>query len=128
MLSGWTFPKYFVFPFCVRKATCYRQWMWWRRLESDTGISEHLALSMLASHHCVRRNSLQLLPVRVLGPLRRTGKSCRLGLKQMLPRSEEPVIRSSVRVQTFSKTRLVSTQYRVAVLSSAKHCPCGREK
>lgn len=132
-MLGWPFPRYFgsVFPFTVgNKATSCKQWMWCRRLESDTGTSEHLTLKMLASCPCAKRNSLQLLPVRGLRHLRRTGKAWRLGLEQMLLRSEEPVIKSSVGVQTLSRTRLVSTQYKVAVSSSAKHgvCPWRWEK
>lgn len=117
-LSGWPFPRSFAseFPFTVgKKATSCKQWMSCRRLESDTGTSEHLALKMLTSRSGAKRKSLQLLPVRWLGHLRRTGKAWRLGLEQMLPRSEEPVIKSSMGVQTLSRTRLVSTQYKVGV-------------
>lgn len=110
---GCPFPKYFaaVFPFTVgNKATSCKQWTWCRRLESDTGTSEHLALKLLASRPCAKRNSLQLIPVRGLRHLRRTGKAWRLGVEQMLPKSEEPVMKSSVGVQTLSKTRQDSYQ------------------
>lgn len=132
-LSGWPFPRHFgsEFPFTVgNKATSCKQWTSCRRLESDTGTSEHLALKMLTSCPSAKRKSLQLLPVRWLGHLRRTRKAWRLGLEQMLPRSEEPVIKSSMGVQTLSRTRLVPTHYKVGVLSSAKHgvCPWGQEK
>lgn len=76
------------------------------------GTAEHLTLKMLASHPCANGDSLQLLLVRVFRHLR-TGKAWRLGLEQMLPRSEEPVIKSSIGVQTRSRTRIVSTQYKV---------------
>ena len=42
----------------------------------------------------------------------------------MLPRSEESVIKFSIGVQTLSRTRLVSIQYKVGVSSSAKHGVC----